>query len=524
MNQQKIAKNLLYLSGISEKRLRALYLYKKKLLASQTYNTIHQKYYWFQMLLVSNSHFKGFADQFKFIRIPCQLPSFVLFANIFFFSCLNAQAEENYSATDDLSLFGIAIHQEQRNDIYIGALYAPSNVKTTKQLIDPSIRKKMSLKFLAKYSERKMARFWKQRIALNNSKSNWQPMTKSILQFGKLFKRSMQVGDELSLQFAPSKGTSIFLNGTHFLTIKDVRFYKLLLNVWIGNIPPTKAFKTGITGKNKTETTEKLIQQYASIQMESGRFDADKPQPEKVAANTKKQDNKKATRKPVANIKKTNPKQKSKIEAPPKQQPSVATNKNKSTRVKQDPDAKKSIANSPAKSTNNLPIPANIPLTPPTTEVEVVKPELILDIPTGEKNTPSDNKQKENALSESTDESLDTKKEQVAKLELPEEKQFDSDLYTGTYTRKLINAIRKVQRYPKRAVDQGIEGDVVILIKIDKNGEVIERRLTQRSGSRIIDRAVLKMVNKAEPFPTIPEELGVEEFEFSVPLSFAFTD
>jgi len=476
------------------------------------------------MPLVSNSHFKGLADQFKLIRIPCQLPSFVLLVNIFFFSCLNVQAEENYSATDDLSLFGIAIHQEQRNDIYIGALYAPSNVETTKQLIDPSISKKMSLKFLSRYSERKMARFWKQRIALNNSKSNWQPMTKSILQFGELFKRSMQVGDELSLQFSPSKGTSIFLNGTHFLTIKDVRFYKLLLNVWIGNIPPTKAFKTGITGKNKTEVTEKLLQQYANIQMEPGRFDADKSLPEKVAANTNKQDNKKATKQPAANIKKKNSEQKSKVDVPSKQQPSVATSKKKNTSVKKDSDVKKSVANSSAKQTSNLPISTNVPLTPPVTEVEVVKPELILDIPTGEKNTPSDNQQKENTLSESTDDSPDIKKEQVAILEPPQEKQFDSDLYTGTYTRQLINAIRKVQRYPKRAVDQGIEGDVVVLIKIDANGEVLERRLTQRSGSRIIDRAVLKMVNKAEPFPTIPEELGVEEFEFSVPLSFAFTN
>jgi len=448
---------------------------------------------------------------------------------LFVISTTKVQAEENYSANDNLSLFGIAIHQEQRNDIYIGALYAPENIKSTDQLVDPSVSKKMSLKFLSKYSERKMARFWKQRIALNNKKSNWQPFTKSILEFGELFKRPMQVGDELSIQFSPSTGTSIFLNGTHFLTIQDISFYKLILNVWIGNIPPTRAFKLGITGKNSSSVTEKLAEQHANLQIEFGRFDGDKPTDVEVAIDAPQEKNKQSTKKSATNSKKKVAK--AKIE----KKPSEVSPKNQKTK------SNNKTADKPKSEASDLPVSADIALTPPVTTVEIIKPELI-DIPIGSDNTTqtilqegqeksdssteiktAEEKPTEKLQPEATEKKSATK-EQIAKLDLPEEKLFDSDLYIGTYTKKLISSIRKVQRYPKKAIDQGIEGDVVVLIKIDKNGEVLDRELTQRSGSRIIDRAVLKMVSKAEPFPVIPDELNLEEFEFSVPLSFYFTN
>jgi len=455
---------------------------------------------------------------------------------IFLFSCLvipsisTSYAEEINSVDNNLKLFGIAVYQEQLNDIYIGVLYAPENITTIQQITDPSVSKRMSLKFLSKYSDRKMVRFWKQRIAMNNSKSKWQPITKSILEFGSLFKRPMQVGDELSILFEPSKGTSIFLNGTSFLTITNINFYEILLNVWIGNIPPTKAFKTGITGKNKKSINEQLTQQYESLQTDIGRFDEDKPRAQMVMPKTAENTTTKNAKQPSDNTKKK--KTQSKILATTKKQQKTKPK----VEAKDESNAKKTEFSIPS---------ASVP-TPPVTTVDIVKPELILvdlignnnDLSKKQKNTTDNSKstsddltttkfveeQPKNEFPSQKITQISIEKEQIAKLDLPDKELSDSDIYSDIYTKKLINTIRKVQRYPKQAIDLGIEGDVIVLIKIDKNGEVINKALTQRSGSRIIDRAALKMISKAEPFPVIPSELNLEEFEFSVPLSFSFTN
>ena len=61
----------------------------------------------------------------------------------------------------------------------------------------------------------------------------------------------------------------------------------------------------------------------------------------------------------------------------------------------------------------------------------------------------------------------------VAKREQPEEI-FDADLLSGSYTQELINTIRKFQSYPKKALKEGAEGDVTIMVTIDKAGELLD--------------------------------------------------
>ena len=106
--------------------------------------------------------------------------------------------------------------------------------------------------------------------------------------------------------------------------------------------------------------------------------------------------------------------------------------------------------------------------------------------------------------------------EKVAKLEVPEEKLFDADLIAGSYTLELINHIRKHQFYPKKALREGIEGSLTLLITINASGEISHNKFIQRSGKRILDRAVIKIIRKAQPFPSIPKELDQQEFEFEV--------
>jgi protein TonB len=402
---------------------------------------------------------------------------------------------------DNLDLFGISIHQEQLNDIYVGALFASENTTTTNQILDPANSKRMSLKFISSYSSRKMARLWKQRIAMNNAKTDWRPMTKEIVQFAGIFKRAMQAGDELNIDFAPLSGTSVYLNRTLFLTIPNIDFYKLLLNVWIGSIPPTKAFKAGITGNNKGPLNEQLITHYESIQPEIGRFDADNIDKTLLAKADKPKPSTKSTTKKPSKSKK------------------AAANKKTTQTNKTKPASKPKTKKESEKVVNQL----RNDLEVPRIQVEVIKPKLKLDNLL--KTDTGSAKKQQSAVKEKVAKKKPTPPtEKVAKLETPEETFFDADLISGSYSRELINSIRAVQSYPKKALAKGIQGEVTVQVKIDKNGELLENKIILRSGSRILDRAVLKMIRKAVPFPQIPNELKMNEFEFEVPLNFTLTE
>ncbi len=423
----------------------------------------------------------------------------------------SSHAIETSLTNDELPLFGIGIHQEQLNDIYLGALFAPNSVTSSKELLDENIAKNMSLKFISKYSNRKMARFWKQRIAMNNPKTSWQSMTKEIIQFANIFKQAMQPNDEIKISFSPNDGTLVYLNGTLFLTIAKPEFYNLVLNVWIGSIPPTRIFKIGITGQNSSETNNQLINQYSNIQPIRGRFDDDlnKKKPLKIA----KIANKRKIRSKTSN-------KQTKISAVKKRITAKAKPQKKRTKK-----AKSSPTNSSQSNISNLKADINLNF------------DNLIDIDSIGISTinnsmePSSTAQKvANKLPATTvEKKTKTVKSQiaspnlkVASLTKPDNQAelFDADLYSGSYTRDLINSIRKVQWYPHHALISGIEGFTTILIKIDKNGNILTKQITQRSGSRALDKAALKMANKAAPFPQIPDSLNMQEFEFSIPLNF----
>ncbi len=97
---------------------------------------------------------------------------------------------------------------------------------------------------------------------------------------------------------------------------------------------------------------------------------------------------------------------------------------------------------------------------------------------------------------------------------------IDTNQHTGAFAKELIDIVRLQQYYPQSAVSVGVEGELTIHLKIDKEGNIIEKKVVQHSGSRILDYAALRMLNKIQSFPKIPTELGLDEFEFEVPMNF----
>ncbi|MCF6217680.1 MAG: energy transducer TonB [Gammaproteobacteria bacterium] len=96
-----------------------------------------------------------------------------------------------------------------------------------------------------------------------------------------------------------------------------------------------------------------------------------------------------------------------------------------------------------------------------------------------------------------------------------------SAVASAQYEQQLGAWLEQQKKYPRQAKRMRIEGEVWLRILIDRNGQTKSVTLEQRSGNRLLDKAALKMAERANPFPPIPENDPRQKVEFIVPVLFA---
>jgi len=94
----------------------------------------------------------------------------------------------------------------------------------------------------------------------------------------------------------------------------------------------------------------------------------------------------------------------------------------------------------------------------------------------------------------------------------------------ASYRSRLIAWLASRKRYPARARAMGLEAEVVARITISRDGRVHSRVIEGGSGYGVFSREVEAMVDKANPFPKVPDTLSGELFEFRVPIAFRLAD
>jgi protein TonB len=74
--------------------------------------------------------------------------------------------------------------------------------------------------------------------------------------------------------------------------------------------------------------------------------------------------------------------------------------------------------------------------------------------------------------------------------------------------------------YPQAARRRNIEGEVVVFLRLDQRGELVDLHVRQSSGSTILDRAAISLIEKV-----IPYEHGLEgDFAVEIPVRYSLTD
>ncbi|WP_245451313.1 energy transducer TonB family protein [Georhizobium profundi] len=90
----------------------------------------------------------------------------------------------------------------------------------------------------------------------------------------------------------------------------------------------------------------------------------------------------------------------------------------------------------------------------------------------------------------------------------------------SNYPGQVVTRLRRALRYPAAARRDRLTGEVHVSFTIAAGGGVSGISVVRSSGSPVLDQAAIETVQRAAPFPQIPQAAGRSSWPFSVPLAF----
>lgn len=97
--------------------------------------------------------------------------------------------------------------------------------------------------------------------------------------------------------------------------------------------------------------------------------------------------------------------------------------------------------------------------------------------------------------------------------------QHDSDALPNWKSR-LLARLERYKRYPPEAQQRGEEGVAQLAFSIDRSGGVHNAHIVHSSGSPLLDRATLALVQHAQPLPAPPAGIGGARISIVVPIQY----
>jgi protein TonB len=92
------------------------------------------------------------------------------------------------------------------------------------------------------------------------------------------------------------------------------------------------------------------------------------------------------------------------------------------------------------------------------------------------------------------------------------------------YRMQILTAAARFKRYPRSAIDNNWEGEVVVRMTIGADGRIAALGIKSSSGHEILDRQALEMFRIAKPFVLLPPELAGREFELELRAIYGLKD
>ncbi|MFW6147624.1 MAG: energy transducer TonB [Thermodesulfobacteriota bacterium] len=95
-----------------------------------------------------------------------------------------------------------------------------------------------------------------------------------------------------------------------------------------------------------------------------------------------------------------------------------------------------------------------------------------------------------------------------------------TDAVYHPYVQTVKNSIQKHWTYPAAAQNRYIQGDLMIIFRLERSGRLVSSHIARSSGYHILDEASVKAINLASPFPPFPESIPLKFLNINA--SFAY--
>lgn len=423
-----------------------------------------------------------------------------------------------HNASAALDINGMAIHTELGKDQYIAALYLEELSQDVRGVLLSDQRKRMEIKVVTKrLLSRKFKRQWIEGIAINAGNNELKKHAQNLADFNNMLKVKLVQNDTLTIERTFRRGVEVSINRVLLGSIQDKTFFDLLLRTWIGPVPPSTEFKRALLSGGSIDPA--LLSQFKNIRTTTERVTALEEALAGVTAAIAA-----AIPSPLA-------------------QPSIPT-----------PDATPSGNNNetpedkPTSEANEVAVAQNTVPSNRTTEANQEPPadeEPIVDeTASGEEvasNTATEEVPSEDIAAEEVQAVAASQEDTVATASLEnaitgneslfEEDDGDDFTYTAAdllsrqlYISKLTRWTSSYVKYPKNALRREQQGSVRVTVVIDRKGKVKEQTLETKSPHSSLNKAVIKAVKKASPYPEIPDIIRGDTFIFTVPIAFNLQD
>lgn len=162
---------------------------------------------------------------------------------------------------------GFGLTKLLKEDYFLASLLIDKDAifQGAEELVYIDAARRMEFKFVAdrKISGRTFGRQMAESIKINNEKEALLDSISQVKQFIGMFRRSIKKGDVLRFDYHASFGTRVYLNKRRLGEIPySSVFYRLLLNTWLGERPPSSEFKSGILGRNGDDYAVEMQKRY----------------------------------------------------------------------------------------------------------------------------------------------------------------------------------------------------------------------------------------------------------------------
>ena len=91
------------------------------------------------------------------------------------------------------------------------------------------------------------------------------------------------------------------------------------------------------------------------------------------------------------------------------------------------------------------------------------------------------------------------------------------------YTKVIKEKIFNSWVYPLSAQQNFIQGSLLIVFRLDKNGNLVDCNIDRSSGHEILDTQALKAIRLANPFPPFPENITVQLLNINASFTYQLT-